>query len=120
MAESHAPQDAGKIERSFELAKTKRDNRPDAIERALKPALDAGLLTAFPFRTDFTEIERRLLPALQTLKFPLQRELVALLLRGLSSRSANLACLDRLGLAQPRTPSDWIYAALVRGALNSR
>ncbi len=112
--------DAGKIERSFELAKTGRDNTPDAIERALNPARDAGLLMAFPFGTDFTEIERRLLPALQTLKSALPREFVALLLRGLSSRSANLACLGRLGLAQPRTPSEWVYAALVRGALNSR
>jgi acyl-CoA hydrolase len=112
--------DAGKIERSFELAKTARDNTPDAIARVLNPAREAGLLSAFPFGTDFTEIEQCLLQALQTLKSASPRELVALLLRGLSSRSADLACLDRLGLAQPRTPYEWIYATLVRGALDSR
>lgn len=110
--------DARKIEPSFELPKMARDNTPDAIERALKPAREAGLLAAFPFGSDFTETEQRLLPALQTLKSASYRELAALLLRGLSDR-ADPACLDRLGLAQPRTPSERLYAALVRGALNS-
>ena len=55
--------DAGKIERSFELAKSAHDNTPDAIERALKPAADAGLLPMFPFSTDFTEVEQPI-PAL--------------------------------------------------------
>ena len=31
--------DAGKIERDFELPKSARDNTPDAIARALKPAV---------------------------------------------------------------------------------
>ena len=60
--------DAGKIEREFELPKSARDNTPDAIVRALKPAADAGLLPMFPFGTDFTAIEQRLIPALQVLK----------------------------------------------------
>ena len=110
--------DAGKIERSFQLPKAARDNTPDALAQALKPAVDAGLLETFPFGTDFTEIERRLLPALQILKSASTRELLALLLRGMSGRAANLACLDRLKLAHPRTPSEWFYAVLVRGALN--
>ncbi|MGZ5861294.1 MAG: acetyl-CoA hydrolase/transferase C-terminal domain-containing protein [Croceibacterium sp.] len=110
--------DAGKIERSFELPNTARDNTPDAIAQALKPAVDAGMLETFPFGSDFTEIERRLLPALQTLKFASTRELVTLLLRGMSGGTANLLCLDRLRLAHPRKPSEWFYAALVCGALN--
>jgi acyl-CoA hydrolase len=110
--------DAGKIERSFDLPRAARGNTPDAIERALKPAIDAGLLRAFPFGSDLTEIEQRLLPALQTLKSASMRELVGLLLRGLSPSSQNPACLHRLGLAHPRKPSEWFYAALVRGALN--
>lgn len=60
--------DAGKIEQSFVLPKTARNNSPDAIERALKPAADAGLLPMYPFGTDFTEVESRLLSALQLLK----------------------------------------------------
>jgi len=112
--------DAGKIERSFELPNAARDNTPNALAQALKPAVDAGMLETFPFGSDFTEIERRLLPALQTLKTASTRELVALLLRGISGSAANLACLDRLQLAHPRKPSEWLYAALLRGTLNSQ
>jgi acyl-CoA hydrolase len=110
--------DAGKIERSFELAKTARDNTPDAVERALKPATDAGLLAPFPFGSDFTEIEQRLLPALQTLKSASQGRRLALLLRGLTARGTAPELLDRLGLAHPGSPIEWLYAALVRGALD--
>ncbi len=112
--------DAGKIERSFELPNTARDNTPDALARALKAALDANLLPAFPFGSDFTETERILLPALQTLKSASMRELAVFLMRGLSRRTEDQVFLDRLQLAQPRKPSEWLYAALIRGALRSR
>jgi acyl-CoA hydrolase len=112
--------DAGKIERSFALAAAARDNTPDAIERALKPTADAGLLPAFPFGTDFTEVEQRLIPALQVLRSASPVQLAVLLMRGLASRAEKGDCLDRLGLAHPRNPSEWLLAALVRGALNSR
>jgi acyl-CoA hydrolase len=112
--------DAGKIERSFALPKSARDNTPDAIERALKPAADAGLLPTFPFGTDFTAVEQRLMPALQALKSASPAQLAALLIRGFGSRSEDTDCLDRLGLARPKSASQWIYAALVRGALASR
>jgi acyl-CoA hydrolase len=111
--------DAGKIERSFELAKAARDNTPDMVERALKPASDAGLLPAFPFGTDFTEIEQRLIPALEALKSASPGQLAALFLRGLLSRSADSDCLDRMGLAQPRSVLHRLYAVLLRGALNA-
>jgi acyl-CoA hydrolase len=112
--------DAGKIERSFELASSARDNTPDAIERALKPAADAGLLPAFPFGTDFTEVEQRLIPTLEALKSASAKQLATFLIRGLIARSADFDCLDRLGLAHPQSLSERLYAALVRGALNSR
>jgi acyl-CoA hydrolase len=109
--------DAGKIERSFELPKQARDNRPETIAQALKPAQDSGLLPAFPFGTDFTEVEQRLLPALQRLKSASTAQLAALLLRGLLSPPRDRACLDRLGLARPRNLGERVYAALVRGAM---
>jgi acyl-CoA hydrolase len=112
--------DAGKIERSFELPNTARDNTPDALARAFKPAVDSNLLPAFPFGSDFTEIERILLPALQILKSASMKELAVFLMRGLSRRTEDQAFLDRLQLAQPRKPSEWLYATLVRGALGSR
>ena len=36
----------------------------NAIAAALKPAREAGLLPSFPFGSDFTEVEQRLIPAL--------------------------------------------------------
>ena len=102
--------DAGKIERSFELAKAAHDNTPDAIERALKPAADAGLLPMFPFSTDFTEVEQ--------LQSASTKQLATLLMRAYSA-SADKTCFDRLGLAKPGNFSEWLYAALVRGAIES-
>jgi acyl-CoA hydrolase len=113
-----AAKDAGKIERTFELPKAARDNTPQAIERALRPAANAGLLPVFPFGTDFTDTEQRLIQALQTLKSSTPAGLAALALRGLSAPSRkNIDCLERLKLAQPRSSAEWFYALLVRGAL---
>jgi acyl-CoA hydrolase len=109
--------DAGKIEREFALPKSARDNTPEAIVRALKPAADAGLLPQFPFGTDFTAVEQRLIPALQVLKSASPIQLAPLLMRGLGARADWADCLDRLGLARPKSMSEWFYAALVRGAL---
>jgi acyl-CoA hydrolase len=112
--------DAGKIERSFELPKAARDNTPDAVAQALKPAADAGLLPPFPFGTDFTEVEQRLIPALEKLKSASLAEMASMLLRGLSAGADRSGCLDRMGLTNPKSISLWIYARLLRGALNER
>ena len=114
-----AAKDAGKIERSFEIPKSARDNTPDVLEKALKPAADEGLLPMFPFGTDFTAAEQRLIPALQVLKFASFAQLAALLLRGLRARPDDADCLDRLGLVRPKSVSEWLYAALLRGALRA-
>ena len=111
--------DAGKIARTFELPKSARDNTPDAIVRLLKPAAEAGLLPMFPFGTDFTEVEQRLIPALEILKSASPMQLAGLLISGLSRRAEDLPCLDRLGLANPKGVKDRLYAALVRGALRN-
>jgi acyl-CoA hydrolase len=110
--------DAGKIERSYELPKAARDNTPDAVVRALKPAADAGLLPRFPFGTDFTDVEQRLIPALERLKSASLAEIVSMFLRGLSGGADHSGCLDRMGLANPKSFVLWVYARLVRGALN--
>jgi hypothetical protein len=111
--------DAGKIDCTFTLPKSARDNAPDRIVRALKPAADAGLLPTFPFGTDFTEVEQRLMPALQMLKVASLARLATLAIRGLDSRPECDDCLDRLGLAKPRTVKERLYASLVRGALRA-
>jgi hypothetical protein len=111
--------DAGKIERGYVLPKSARENTPDMIARTLQPAADARLLPAFPFGTDFTEVEQLLIPALQRLQAASSTELARLALRGFGARGDFDDCLDRLGLAQPKSVADRIYAALVRGALSA-
>ena len=69
--------EAGKIEQGFELPAACRDNTPDRIARALKPAREQGLLPPFPFGTDFTR-------------------------DGAASASRRWSCCGRCSLPQPR------------------
>ncbi|MGB8743432.1 MAG: acetyl-CoA hydrolase, partial [Xanthobacteraceae bacterium] len=80
---------------------------------------DAGLLPCFPFGTDFTDVERRLIPALETLKAASPLKLVSLVLRGLSAGGDHSDCLDRMDLAHPKGIAQRFYASLVRGALRN-
>src|ERR1700723_827819 len=49
--------DAGKLPKDFEIPAAYRENLPERIAGALKPARAAGLLPAFPFGSDFTHVE---------------------------------------------------------------
>ena len=109
--------EAGKIEKTYELPSSARENVPDTIEKALRPARDEGLLQPFPFGTDFTDVEQRLLPALQILKSTSPLQLANLMLKGVSPTRADQDCIARMGLERPSTPREWFYALLLRGAL---
>jgi len=112
--------DAGKLEKSFALAPEWRDNSPQRIASALGGPRDQGLLPPFPFETDFTPVEQRLLPALQRLEAASPLQLAALLVRGLRSPGAGDAmhdCLVRMGLDRPSSLGERFYAAILRGAL---
>jgi hypothetical protein len=113
--------DAGKLPKNYEIPAAHRDNHPERIARALKPAREAGLLPSFPFGTDFTGVEQRLIPALQLLqnseRVPLR--LAGLLWRGFTGQpdAADNECLARLGLDKPSTLGERAYRALVGAAL---
>jgi hypothetical protein len=113
--------DAGKLPKGFEIPAAHRENFPDRVAGALKPARDAGLLPSFPFGSDFTDTEQRLIPALQILqdaqRSPLR--LPALLWQGFarSPDAADSECLARLGIDKPATWSERAYRALVAAAL---
>jgi hypothetical protein len=113
--------DAGKLPKSFEIPAAHRDNHPDRIAAALKPARDAGLLPSFPFGSDFTDTEQRLIPALQFLQDAQRapQRLPGLLWQGLTRTldAADHECLARLGLDRPATLSERGYRALVSAAL---
>jgi acyl-CoA hydrolase len=110
--------DAGKIETGFEIPSVCRNNTPERIEHALAPARAAGLIDPFPFGTDFTPVEQRLIPTLKRLASASPIALASFLVRGFGSHSTDTqACLDRMGLAQPSGLMERIYAALLRGAV---
>jgi hypothetical protein len=113
--------DAGKLPKAFEIPAAHRDNHPDRIAAALKPAREAGLLPPFPFGSDFTDVEQRLIPALQLLQDAQRapQRLPAMLWQGLTRTvdAADRECLARLGLDVPKTLSERAYRALVSAAL---
>jgi acyl-CoA hydrolase len=114
--------DAGKLRRGYDIPKAFRENSPERISRTVKPYREDGSLPDFPFGTDFTAAEQRLIPALLTLKQASHspEALAQLAWRGLfaSSDRAAAECLSRLELDKPVTWRDRAYRTLLRGALS--
>src|SRR3954451_22014638 len=113
--------DAGKLPKDFEIPAAYRDNYSYRVASALKPARAPGLLPSFPFGTDFTEVEQRLIPALQLLQEAQRtpRTLAGLFWHGLTreSHADDRECLARLGLDRPASWSERAYRMLVSAAL---
>ncbi len=113
--------DAGKLPKDFQIPLAHRENFPERVAAAIKPAREAGLLPSFPFGSDFTETEQRLIPALQVLqeaqRTPLR--LPGLLWEGFTRQpdAADDECLARLDLDRPATLAERAYRALVSAAL---
>jgi hypothetical protein len=120
---ARAARDACKLAKAYEIPREFRENVPERITTALKPAREAGLLPFFPFGSDFTEIEQRLIPALQVLQEAQQNplRLATLLWRGLTRTldTGDQECLARLGLDRPWTFEERMYRALVSAALGA-
>ena len=118
---TRSAKDAGKLPANFAISSAHRQNYPDRIAEALRPARQAGLLPSFPFGSDFTEVEQRLIPALQFLQEVQRspRRLPALLWQGLMRQpdAADAECLARLGLDKPANWPERLYRALVNAAL---
>src|SRR5580704_5929042 len=113
--------DAGKLPKGLEIPPAHRENFPQRIARALRPAREPGLLPSFPFGSDFTDVEQRLIPALQILQNAqaTPQRLPGLLWQGWTRvpDAADRECLARLGLDKPASLSERAYRALVSAAL---
>jgi acyl-CoA hydrolase len=109
-----AAKDAGKIPREYEIPAAYRDNTPEHVAKALAPMRD--LLPPFPFGSDFTETEQRLIPALGLMKSSTPLALARLGIAGLSA-PADTESLARMGLDKPANMTDRIYRLLLSGAL---
>jgi len=116
-----AAKDADKLAKTYEIPKAKRENTPERIAAALAPLRARGCLPEYPFGTDFSESEQRLLPALEMLSeasaSPLR--LAKLALQGFSATSSaqEQICLERMALDKPRSWQDRIYQTLLRATL---
>jgi acyl-CoA hydrolase len=112
---------AGKLARDFRVPDAWRHNTPESLRERMRPFVAKGLFPQFPFGSDFTDIELRLLPALLWLKkstadwrrWP--AVLGALLAPG--TPDGIEAVLQRLGLESPAGFGERLTARLVRGAL---
>ena len=74
------------------------------------------LLPPFPFGSDFTETEQRLIPALDLMKSASPLSLMRLGFSGLTA-PVDTESLERMGLGQPSNMTDRIYRLLLGGAL---
>jgi hypothetical protein len=115
---------AGKLPRDARVPIDRQDNTPEALHDWLAPARARGDLPTFPFGTDFTPVEQRLLPALGHLRnaSARRRSLAALIWRGVSSGApspAHRACLERMELARPRGLRQRAARAALLGALDA-
>lgn len=116
-----AAKEAGKIAKDYEIPPVHCDNMPGRLNRVMRPFREQGLLPDFPFGTDFTEVEQRLIPALLRLKQASTQplELAKLMWAGRSGVVGADAALARMGLDKPSSLSERAYSLLLRGALKN-
>lgn len=112
---------AGKLPNDYEIPQANRHNTPERIATALKDACADGALPAFPFGSDFTEVEQRLIPALSLLRDASSSpmELASLFWQGLWRKpdAEDTACLARMGFGRASGAKQRALKALVSGAL---
>ncbi|SEN37501.1 Acyl-CoA hydrolase [Luteibacter sp. UNCMF331Sha3.1] len=111
---------AGKLRQGFVVPEAWRAHTPEGLTASLAPMRARGLLDPFPFGSDFTPVERRLLPALGWLKDAGKGVLLAAMLVPGRAVEGEDAALKRMGLARVGTLKAWmerraLLAALRRG-----
>jgi acyl-CoA hydrolase len=92
---------AGKLNADYEVPEQHRQNLPEVLRERLQPWNASALLPDFPFGTDLTDDELRIVTALRQMQHASQHpaELVAMLVKSLwVDREAPPAYLQRLGL----------------------
>jgi len=115
---------AGKIRADHRIPGAFRDNTPERLARALAPHRAGGYFSEYPFGTDLTHEEIVLARALLFLESRTgnvwDRLLTAARALAVGSPAArHRAALTRMGLAQPRSPNEWLQQRLVALALDA-
>ncbi len=115
----------GKLAADFQIPERWRNNLPEWLRGALAPWQDKGALPAFPFGSDFTEVEQQLLPALGWLKtsggtWGGKARLVRAMLRPGPAVDGESEALARMGFATPHGFGERLQRRLLRAALRRR
>jgi acyl-CoA hydrolase len=106
-------QEAGKLASEWQVPDSARSNTPERIEAELP----AERFPAYPFGSDFTPVEERLVEGLRALesRSGSRRALLTTLLRGRPADHPEE--LVRMGLDRPRGIRERLWARLLAGAL---
>jgi acyl-CoA hydrolase len=112
----------GKLSVDFKIPDAWRRHRPECLREALAPLEHKGLLPLFPFGSDFTEVEQRLLPALNWLKSSTatwsgRYTLLRAAWRPGQEASGEAEALARMGLTAPTKLADRLLRRLLQTAL---
>ncbi|HEV7776364.1 MAG TPA: acetyl-CoA hydrolase/transferase C-terminal domain-containing protein [Luteibacter sp.] len=113
---------ARKLPAHFQIPEVWRRNTPERLREALAPLQKQGLLDAFPFGSDFTDVELRLLPALGWLKSRStttggKLALLGALLAPGPAVAGEVEALSRMGFAQASNVGDRVQKRLLSAAL---
>jgi acyl-CoA hydrolase len=108
---------AGKLDPDWRVPERARRNTPETLGRCF--AEHRSLFPEYPFGSDFTDVEQRLIPALERLK-RLSNDKPALLKALLKGRTDRFAEeLGRLDLAEPKSIRERLYARMVAAMLEA-
>jgi hypothetical protein len=115
----------GKLAADFVIPEGWRRHRPRYLREALLPFRQKGVLPEFPFGSDFTEVEQRLLPALGWLKnngstWRGRLRLLRATLRPGAQTQGEAEALARMGLGAPGRWSDRFQQRLLKAALRRK
>jgi len=112
----------GKLAADFQVPERWRNNRPEFLRQALAPWQAKGALVAFPFGSDFTDVEQQLIPALNWLKARRNTwrgriEIFGAALKPGALVSGEADAIVRMGLDRPASMGDRLWRHLLRAAL---
>ncbi len=113
----------GKLAKSYQLPARYADNTPQILAQRLSSTAAKGDLPAFPFGTDFTQTELRLMGALERMRQAATSPRATMHLAAAGFAAPNpdeTECLTRMQLANPTSLREKLYAAMLRGALRAQ
>ena len=112
----------GKVDADFVLDSSWAKNSQASLEKKLNTFKQDGLLPDYPFGTDFTELEQRLIPVLEKLQqaSSSKLDLFKLVVKGMKTNTteSDNEIIKRLGLEHPSSLKEKITRFTLLGVLH--